>query len=62
MTQKRLPLRPGTQIFIGMVLLTSVVWILRGLGIFSFLPGIVIWLLILLCFATGIINSLQRLR
>jgi hypothetical protein len=37
-------------------------WVLRGLTLLAFLPGVVLWILILLCFGLGIVASLQRMR
>ncbi|MBD2259630.1 hypothetical protein H6G13_18870 [Pseudanabaena sp. FACHB-2040] len=62
MSRRLRRLQPATQIFLGLLAFTTVVWILRGLGILSFLPGAVIWVLILLCFGTGIFSSLQKMR
>jgi hypothetical protein len=36
------------------------VWVLRGFGILSFMPGGIIWLLILAALAVGIISYAQR--
>jgi hypothetical protein len=63
MSRQRLRrLQPATQVFLGLLAFTAVVWTLRGLGLLTFLPGIVIWVLILLCFGTGIFSSLQKMR
>lgn len=51
-----------SQVFLALLGLTILVWILRGLTILSFLPGIVIWLLLLLTIGAGVITSLQRMR
>ncbi len=51
-----------TQLFLGILGLTLVVWILRGLTVLAFLPGIVIWLLLLLTIGAGVFTSLQRIR
>lgn len=51
-----------TQLFLGVLALTVVVWLLRGLTLLAFLPGIVLWILILLCFGSGIFLLLRRLR
>lgn len=51
-----------SQIFIGLLILTLLVWVLRGLTILSFLPGIIIWVLLLLTIGAGVITSLQRIR
>lgn len=46
----------------GIILgITIAVWILRGFGILTFIPGGIIWLLILLSITTGILSRLQRI-
>ncbi len=62
MGRRRYPLQPLTKLFLAALGLTVVVWFLRGLSLLAFLPGLVIWLLILLCFGLGIVSSLQRIR
>lgn len=62
MSPRRHPLHPMTRLFIGALVLTLVVWALRGLSLLAFMPGVVLWILILLCFSLGIIASLQRIR
>ena len=62
MARRRYPLQPLTKLFLAALGLTAIVWILRGLSLLAFLPGLVIWLLILLCFGLGIVSSLQRIR
>lgn len=42
--------------------ITLAVWILRGIGILTFIPGGVIWLLLLLTVGTGVFNMVQRTR
>ncbi|MEL6137867.1 MAG: hypothetical protein AAFQ61_10110 [Cyanobacteria bacterium J06626_23] len=59
---KRFKLRPGTQLLFMLIGLTVLVWVLRGFGVLTFIPGIVIWLLLLLCFAVFIFNSFQAAR
>ncbi|MDZ8184334.1 MAG: hypothetical protein RMX96_05645 [Nostoc sp. ChiSLP02] len=44
-------------IFLGMSL---AIWILRGFGILTFIPGGIIWLLLLGAIAIGIISYAQR--
>ncbi|MBD1939165.1 hypothetical protein [Microcoleus sp. FACHB-68] len=47
----------------GIVLgLTVLVWLLRGFGILTFIPGSILWILILLSITTGIISRLQSRR
>ena len=36
------------------------VWILRGLGILTFIPGGIIWVLLLVAIAAGVFSRLQR--
>ncbi|WP_392531402.1 hypothetical protein [Nostoc sp. C117] len=59
MTQSSLN-RRLIQIF-GILLGMSVaVWVLRGLGILTFIPGGIIWLLLLGAIAIGLIGYAQR--
>lgn len=62
MGRRRYPLQPLTKVFLAALGLTAIVWVLRGLSLLAFLPGLVIWLLVLLCFGLGIVSSLQRIR
>ncbi len=62
MGRRRYPLQPLTKAFLAVLGLTAILWILRGLSVLAFVPGLVIWLLILLCFGLGIVSSLQRIR
>jgi hypothetical protein len=59
---KRLRIRPGTQILIALIAITLGIWILRGVGVLTFLPGMIIWLLMILCFVVLIVNSLRAAR
>ncbi|MBT9311277.1 hypothetical protein [Leptothoe kymatousa] len=58
----RFRLRPITQLLLATMAMTAVVWILRGVGLLAFLPGIIIWLLILACFAIALFSTLQSTR
>jgi uncharacterized membrane protein YccC len=40
--------------------LTILIWLLRGLGILTFIPGGTIWLLLLLAIAVGVWIRVQR--
>jgi hypothetical protein len=62
MAPRRYPLQPFTKLFLAALGLTLLVWVLRGFSLLAFLPGVVLWVLILLCFGLGIISSLQRMR
>jgi hypothetical protein len=50
--------------FAGTLAVTVVVYVLRGFGIpgFTALPGLVIWILILLSIATGLAYGVQKTR
>lgn len=50
-----------SQLFLGLLGFTLLVWILRGLTVLAFLPGIVLWLLLLVTIGAGVITSLQRI-
>lgn len=62
MSPRRYPLQPFTKAFLIVLGLTGVIWGLRGLAVLAFMPGVVLWALILLCFSLGIISTLQRIR
>lgn len=55
-------LKPATTIFLTILFITVLVWVLRGLGILTFLPGIVIWVLLLLTIGAGVFNGIQGTR
>ncbi|MBP0017690.1 MAG: hypothetical protein J7647_09040 [Cyanobacteria bacterium SBLK] len=42
--------------------LAILIYLLRGLGILSFIPGGIIWFLILLAIATGILFFVEKSR
>lgn len=45
---------------IGIILgITLVIWVLRGFGILSFIPGGILWLLLLSAASTGIFGIVQ---
>ncbi|MBE9059964.1 hypothetical protein [cf. Phormidesmis sp. LEGE 11477] len=58
----RFRLTPGAQLLLLLICITLAIWILRGLTLLSFLPGIVLWLLILACLGVFVFNSLQAMR
>lgn len=62
MSPRRYPLQPFTKAFLITLGITGVIWGLRGLAVLAFMPGVVLWVLILLCFSLGIISTLQRIR
>ncbi|MEO0457548.1 MAG: hypothetical protein AAF152_13355 [Cyanobacteria bacterium P01_A01_bin.114] len=58
----RFRLKPATQLFWTLIGITVAVWVLRGVGLLTFLPGLVLWVLLILCFAVGIVNGLRSAR
>ena len=58
----RFRLKPGSQLLLFLICFTLGVWVLRGLTLLSFLPGIVLWLLILACLVVFAVNSVRSLR
>lgn len=60
MTRKSL--RPTTQLFFLTLAVTIAVWVLRGLGLLTFVPGGLIWLLIVMSIGTGVVNGLMGTR
>jgi hypothetical protein len=57
-----LRLRPGTRLLLTLIGFTLLIWVLRGVGLLTFIPGMVIWALLLSCFAVAIVNSLRAAR
>ncbi|MBW4441791.1 MAG: hypothetical protein KME10_11250 [Plectolyngbya sp. WJT66-NPBG17] len=49
-------------VYVVVLALTAIVWILRGLGLFAFLPGFVLWVLIGLSIVLTIVNGLIEAR
>ncbi|WP_017655637.1 hypothetical protein [Fortiea contorta] len=49
-----------TQVFGVLLGMGIAVWVLRGFGLLSFLPGGVIWLLLLGAIAVGILSYVQK--
>ncbi|UBF26391.1 hypothetical protein K9N68_33660 [Kovacikia minuta CCNUW1] len=52
-------LKPTTSAFLIVVIMTAFVWILRGIGLLTFIPGWVLWALILLCVLTAVISAVR---
>lgn len=50
-------LNQGFGVFLGIAI---AVWVLRGFGILTFLPGGVIWLLVLAAIAMAILSYVQK--
>ncbi|WP_144405605.1 hypothetical protein [Aliterella atlantica] len=52
--------RKTIQILAIVISITIAVWVLRGFGILGFIPGGVIWLLVLMAIATAIFGIWQN--
>jgi hypothetical protein len=55
-------IRPDLTLFLTILFITVLVWVLRGLGILTFLPGMVIWILLLLTIGAGVFSGIQGTR
>lgn len=53
---------PALQVFLIFLAITGVIWILRGFSLLAFLPGILLWVLLLFTVGSGIVATLQRIR
>jgi hypothetical protein len=49
-------------LFLGTLLVTLGVYIFRGVGLLTFIPGGVIWLLILVTVVAGIVYGVDKTR
>ncbi|SKB12733.1 conserved exported hypothetical protein [Planktothrix sp. PCC 11201] len=47
-------------LFASITGLLVLLWTLRGLSVLAFIPGYVIWILLFLSIATGILSSVSR--
>lgn len=57
-----LRLRPATTVCLTILSITLVVWILRGFGLLTFLPGGVLWTLIFMTVGAGVFSIIQGTR
>ncbi len=55
-------MRFTTSIFLALAGVTAAVWVLRGIGVLTFVPGGIIWFLIMATVAAGIFDVVQRTR
>jgi len=52
-------LRPTTTVFLALLGVAIAIWTLRGFGLLTFLPGAILWLLLLLTVGAGVVSGLQ---
>ncbi|MGB3492150.1 MAG: hypothetical protein WBA57_05450 [Elainellaceae cyanobacterium] len=50
----------GSNIFLMLLGITLGAWIMRGFGFLTFIPGGIIWLLLLATIGTGVVHAVQR--
>lgn len=55
-------LRLETKILLGCLAFTLAVWVLRGIGLLTFVPGIVLSVLIVVSAGAIVVWSLQQIR
>ncbi len=53
---------PRTTAFLICLGLTLLIWVARGLGVLTFIPGGLLWLLLLLTVGTAVFDIIQRTR
>jgi hypothetical protein len=58
----KLRLRPATTIFLTILSIAIVTWLLRGIGLLTFIPGGVLWTLILMSVGAGVVSLIQGTR
>jgi hypothetical protein len=58
----KLRLRPATTIFLTILSIAIVTWLLRGIGLLTFLPGGVLWTLIFMSVGAGVVSLIQGTR
>lgn len=52
-------LKPSILAFLIVLAMTVFVWVLRGFGVLTFIPGSVIWVLILLTIVTAVLSAVR---
>ncbi len=55
-------MRPETTVFLGILGVTIAVWVLRGIGLLTFIPGGILWVLLFLTIGAGVVDTLQRTK
>lgn len=59
-SMKPITMKPATTVFLSILTITLTLWVLRGIGLLTFLPGIVIWMLLFLTIGAGVISVVSR--
>ncbi|MDB9496311.1 hypothetical protein PN441_05910 [Spirulina major CS-329] len=52
----------ASTLFFTVLGITVVTYLLRGLSLFSFLPGGILWILLLLSIGTGVFYGIEKTR
>ena len=53
------PMKPSLVAFLVVLAITVLVWVLRGVRWLTFIPGGLLWVLILLCVATAVLSAVR---
>lgn len=56
----RRSLKPTTTAFLAALAVTIAIWVMRGIGFLTFIPGVVIWVLMLVTISLGVLSRFQR--
>lgn len=51
---------PGTSVFLVFLGATIAVWVMRGIGILTFIPGGILWVLLFATIGAGVVEMLRR--
>lgn len=52
-------LKPTTIAFLAVLAMTVLIWVLRGVQLLSFIPGFILWVMILLTILTAIVSAIR---
>jgi hypothetical protein len=62
MSSRRSPTSTLAYLFSMILALTIITYVLRGFGVLSFMPGGIIWILILLSILSGLLYLTEKMR
>ncbi|MDY6785971.1 MAG: hypothetical protein SW833_26065 [Cyanobacteriota bacterium] len=62
MSSRRSPISTLGYLFLMILALTVITYVLRGFGVLSFIPGGVLWILILLSILSGLLYLTEKMR
>lgn len=62
MSSRRSPLSILAYLFSMLLGVTIIIYVLRGFGVLSFIPGGIIWILMLLSLISGLLYLTEKMR